>query len=114
MAQTGRAVLSYDSIGLIVVVSRDRAIALLVIKSHGAQGVEFSTEFLDHGLELQVFLFQPGSLFLNGLDLHSLPGAALRRCDLVLFPVTLFLFRRKGISNFSAIALLAEIGRAHV
>lgn len=52
MAQTGRAVLSYDSLGLIVVVSCDRAIALLVVKSHGAQGVEFSTEFLDHGLEL--------------------------------------------------------------
>lgn len=73
MAQTGRAVLSCDSLGLIVVVSRDRAIALLVIKSHRAQRIEFSTEFLDHGLELQVFLFQPGSLFLNGLDLLSLP-----------------------------------------
>jgi len=106
LSQTRRAVLCHDSLGLVVVVLRDRTIALLVIKGHRSQTVQFATEFLDHGLEMQVFLFQTASFFLDRLDLLALAGAALCCCDLIFLPVALFPFGGAVVGCSGALALL--------
>ena len=106
-----RTVISYDPLSLVMVVSRNIAVTLLVIKCHGPQSIQFPTQSLYHSFELGVILPEPASLLLNRLYLFTLPRAALGCCHLVLLAVALFPLGSTGFGFADALTLVAFFTR---